>query len=679
MEAFTHNASLALQVAQLLALLTTPSTTSQIPIFPPRCECPECETHFYSFIAQRSHPWLYHDQVGDDTARELINGYVKAINADRDYLLAAIQLRGDKILSRWQSLSKDPSVLIGMLHHRAMSHPSAWAGYDHSQLTLPWNVGALDVTFNENCVVMHNPNYGKLVPWDKQAAHQSDIIGFPRARLIFEAQTYIMNTLRKIVEVLSPNIPAGEAPSSLKWEVLLQAGLSRLNATGDHLWLLQTEPSYMRRYMNLVPRMDFAIKNHNKFGSQEIAVKVLEDAAGHRFWQEAVEEFEHVQTVYHQFQGSVQPGNALPKEIDEALGTLELVLVLKADLLGAGDDQRRFPIAMMLKFLDDHLAASTFKERSRLDEVLYESLSNYVTVIEMLAAVQMHYPKCTIAASTYTKRRVNRLHWRRRSANEVERPRDYRMGEALEKFRSTTVPNGPRNWKWLDDSEASHQALQGFWRAVYDWVEPYLRQKGLEARDIATSLRPISAWKSAEYRSLLDLNRQEILSELAKLKLKLQACDDAFLPLSRVVSDRAQRPIIPVPKTKEKSRPGEKCQSLNKEPIIHNAQQEQPPPTHIAVSKRALAVFRSIFPTTVEERQKVIDWDDFVLAMEDAGFRAKSGGGSIVTFEEACTTGKIIFHRPNPTPKIDPVMLQSMGRRLNKWFGWTRDIFPLGK
>ncbi|CAO2649991.1 Nn.00g012830.m01.CDS01 [Neocucurbitaria sp. VM-36] len=93
--------------------------------------------------------------------------------------------------------------------------------------------------------------------------------------------------------------------------------------------------------------------------------------------------------------------------------------------------------------------------------------------------------------------------------------------------------------------------------------------------------------------------------------------------------------------------------------------------------KRSYATFRYMYPIASEERQKHVEWETFVVSMADAGFTARNGGGSIVTFEDENGGGKIIFHRPHPEPTIDPVMLQSMGRRMNKWFDWTRETFAL--
>ncbi|KAF3009743.1 hypothetical protein E8E13_009343 [Curvularia kusanoi] len=79
-----------------------------------------------------------------------------------------------------------------------------------------------------------------------------------------------------------------------------------------------------------------------------------------------------------------------------------------------------------------------------------------------------------------------------------------------------------------------------------------------------------------------------------------------------------------------------------------------------------------MFPDTVEERGKSVNWSAFVNSMNEAGFAARNGGGSIVRFENRKGEGSINFHRPHPDPTIDPVMLQAMGQRMNRWFGWAR-------
>jgi hypothetical protein len=65
--------------------------------------------------------------------------------------------------------------------------------------------------------------------------------------------------------------------------------------------------------------------------------------------------------------------------------------------------------------------------------------------------------------------------------------------------------------------------------------------------------------------------------------------------------------------------------------------------------------------------------------MADAGFAARQSSGSAVIFEpddwERGWPGKIVFHKPHPVAKIDSIMLRSMGKRMEKWFGWDAETF----
>lgn len=86
-----------------------------------------------------------------------------------------------------------------------------------------------------------------------------------------------------------------------------------------------------------------------------------------------------------------------------------------------------------------------------------------------------------------------------------------------------------------------------------------------------------------------------------------------------------------------------------------------------------------MYPSDIEERQKSVKWAVFVNSMNDAGFTAQNGGGSIVRFESRNGEGSINFHRPHPDPTIDSIMLQAIGWRMNKWFGWVRETFVLAR
>lgn len=112
-----------------------------------------------------------------------------------------------------------------------------------------------------------------------------------------------MKLLRKVVELLLDGLMEEGSPSSLKWQQLLAAGLktagesatwssfvyrpfaapprvdpnnllaiveARSNATGDHLWLLQTEPAYFKRYLRKLSQAQLVDHSNNKVANDAV-------------------------------------------------------------------------------------------------------------------------------------------------------------------------------------------------------------------------------------------------------------------------------------------------------------------------------------------------------------------------------------------------------------------------
>jgi len=64
-------------------------------------------------------------------------------------------------------------------------------------------------------------------------------------------------------------------------------------------------------------------------------------------------------------------------------------------LQGPPDDQKRFDHALLFAFLDEYISTCKASDRARLDETLYEKLSDYAAIHELLVAVRLHRPQNT--------------------------------------------------------------------------------------------------------------------------------------------------------------------------------------------------------------------------------------------------------------------------------------------
>ncbi|KAB5577812.1 hypothetical protein GE09DRAFT_1214022 [Coniochaeta sp. 2T2.1] len=107
------------------------------------------------------------------------------------------------------------------------------------------------------------------------------------------------------------------------------------------------------------------------------------------------------------------------------------------------------------------------------------------------------------------------------------------------------------------------------------------------------------------------------------------------------------------------------------------AQQNDTPPRVYRVRPATSDVFDALFDKSVA--QPPVHWADFVSAMVDLGFSVEPLYGSVFTFLPSAEMGMLqsfTTHRPHG-PKMEKYRVQSVARRLNRVYGWTRDTFEL--
>lgn len=477
-----------------------------------------------------------------------------------------------------------------------------------------------------------------------------------------------------------------------------------------------------------------------------IATELVNELNVYIVWQNILEECENVQNQHNRFRDSIHPGERLPKRYNQALGALELMLVNQMhhrakhlaafipqrpgfrhlwhtesqvsgqfsvrriagfpvtegfykdpldwclmQLLGDPDGLRRFDQAMLFEFLNEHLANSSSAEKARLDQALYDKLSDLAALYELLTAVRLHRPLSTNRDVDDVKRTEQRKGWRYLDAgagDSMTSADRLPLGRLLQHFDSLSVPSGKQDRVWIGQSERSRSALSAFWAKVRQDHEKWLRGLQLSTGDIQTDLEALSADSRPEHLAAVEAERASILARIEN------AGPDPTNGSTQTQWGSEEPSDITIPirsKVKQKSRPDKVPESVQVQRNEIATATDQVPstsvldskvsPSTIPVKQRASTILRSMFPSTPEESMKTIDWDAFVLAMAEVGFIAKHSGGSAVSFERDQHLdgqgGRIIFHKPHPVAKIDPVMLHSMGRRMRKWFGWDKGVFCL--
>jgi hypothetical protein len=252
----------------------------------------------------------------------------------------------------------------------------------------------------------------------------------------------------------------------------------------------------------------------------------------------------------------------------------------------------------------------------------------------------------------------------------------------LKDFYGNPSPSGRKDHSWLQRSEIVRKALETFWTRTREYYSKAIGKINPSLEDIQADLEILSANTSPEYIAAVQAERDDILASIVCTNMPtIEPSQSQWGHVETTESLGTEA------KVKAKTRPGQPADaekaadsSVDKEAADSSIAQKDEILPKLPVKKRALDIFAIMFPASGEEAAKSVDWNAFVHAMSDAGFSARNGGGSAVVFENENNSkkgqnGKIVFHKPHPVTKIDPVMFHFMGKRLKKRFGWHRDLF----
>ncbi|MCJ1385691.1 hypothetical protein MMC17_008814 [Xylographa soralifera] len=730
----------------------------------PPCECPDCQHGFYASQEQFRPCLWYHGRIANDDAKRVAAGHIQDAQQGRQYLLQRLASHADIIVNRWKKKSQEKRRALLVQTIPELVDPRLALGH-------------FDVQFSGKCVVMYGPNYGELVDWQAGPAHRADIIGFPKARLILEAQAYLMGALHKIVDKILEGVDLDKPAATEKWKLMTKFGFrhtnevelwspytnqafsappvfsidnlisiaqARFNAVGDHLWFLQTEPAYMRRYIRLLCQGEFYKTIKKDAVGAILTTELFDDVLSYWHWSWIRSECVHVKSAHDRFRDSIHPGAPLPRVYDRALGALELLLVNEvlrrgtrfgeimphrpgfshkwtfkwrpdtgptsfqlrrktgasvdqkklidedplewclSQMQAEPDKQTNYDHAIMFAFLEYHLAGSDPKEKARVDEVLYQKLSDLAVCHEMLVSVRLHRPQNEARDMDEVEQSEKRVTWKGRKIGGYLTDDDcITLGTALLRdFYEAPLPGGQKNAIWLSRSQTIRTALEAFWSGLRKTPKMVFELSDFDPDETQASLAVISANLTQEYEDIIHAEQQQILHGIESACIPTASAEQKEWGPNTPIP-----PAAPLPKTKSKTRPAGPTDGMEEldralAGVVVDSGQDTPP--QLVVTKRAHDMLSLMFANTAEEAAKSIEWDTFAHAMLDMGFCARNGGGSAVVFENTglregrAVGGKIIFHKPHPVAKIDPVMLHAMGRRMAKWFGWQRELFGLG-
>ncbi|KAK3632836.1 hypothetical protein LTR56_016159 [Elasticomyces elasticus] len=253
-----------------------------------------------------------------------------------------------------QTLSEDPMNLLSILHYRSSTKPADWVLFDSEKLRVNFNSVSSQHFYNPHCVVVYGKHYGKLIPWNKDSAHRQDIMGYPRAVVVLEAQNVLSNFLLAITDLILKTVedaPKGTqqwdllVDSDFQWQresgslsrrldayrpmpvydikaiVLLLRG--RADSMADELQVMQGDPLYFRARVQQIQNTAFLHNLPDERRRSEAITMTLGHIMWHVYFDVAADHARSVQLIQERYEGQIHIGRPMPEEYRVALLELQ--------------------------------------------------------------------------------------------------------------------------------------------------------------------------------------------------------------------------------------------------------------------------------------------------------------------------------------------------------------------
>lgn len=294
-------------------------------LFFPHCDCDECSQQYRSVDQQKKNRSCYRGYLETKTAATEIRDFLEAAAESRKYLQKVLREYGTTIVLRWkrrsrkerrdilkraepllgdrlwhrfdtlyaeqnpvkdldrplwllpylsyECLAHDYLTILRLLYQRSSHSLQEWFPFDLEQTKTAWETGLASTRYSPWCVAIEGATFGQLIAWSPAAAHGREMIGFPRATLVFEAQHILLRLLKNLVTLLlshpsdldsdrwyrlvnegfvsnvaheaifPPTSSAFSNPVTFDTTQLAEMAQGQLHDADDDLWLLQTDPA----------------------------------------------------------------------------------------------------------------------------------------------------------------------------------------------------------------------------------------------------------------------------------------------------------------------------------------------------------------------------------------------------------------------------------------------------
>ncbi|KAK5123145.1 hypothetical protein LTR85_003343 [Meristemomyces frigidus] len=426
------------------------------------------------------------------------------------------------------------------------------------------------------------------------------------------------------------------------------------------------------------------------------ALGLLRGALGGQYKTQSQDLFDiltHVSTFQHHFFRTESGTFKIRTTPDQALRTDKLFWNIM--LLSDGSLLRNHRPAFHFTFIDEILANAPRREKERVDQAIINQLSDMAAIDEALVVVRSHRPNPTLLPDRETimmLRQKYGLQYHHEmlvkhlaALDDAEEHLHGPMRELL----ALPMPSTKVSPESLLRTEKLHEAMCKFWAPAMVVKFEGLQGEGMVENDPGFHAMNLRVGRTDGYKKAKAAELDDLRRAIERKAIPAQARSAKTIKTAPVTSPAQtvwgathteSKGARPTPKNKIKTR---RAPAEDLAPALDGLQldAEEPEPAQdqpaIAVGHDSLCLFQRMFTSAATAKSTSdVRWEDFVSALRDAGCSARQNGGSAIAFaHEMAPKDLVVVHRPHPDTTINPIMLRSFGKKLEKHFDWGFDTF----
>ncbi|KAK5675135.1 hypothetical protein LTS10_012209 [Elasticomyces elasticus] len=637
-----------------------------------------------------------------------------------------------------QTMSEDPMCLLSLMHYRSHGDPADWALFDNEQVRNGFDQTLVaPPAYNPHAVVMQpGRNYGRLIAWVKEPAHRQDIIGFPRAILILEAQAELSQFLRAMASFILADGLEAARKGRVDWDALVLR--ERRDTMVDQLELLQTDPVYFRSHVRQIQDTAFYSRLTDDTARQQHTLSLV---LSHIAWADLFNQLLYHAVTLSDIQAKattpIHVGRALPEAYETHLQFLRLhltnsftdqiwelnrfqaatktfqdiqiypgngkghlqtdldsdrllrdhpLMYCMVELQARGHDFHR--PTLYLAYINHLMSGFAEGPKEQVDSLFATHLANMTVIDDILVAMRYHRPQPELEHDSDVYRRMAdpekpHLCSPIQTSMKWEWPERQYLWKPLAEVLALPLPSAKASVEMLSRLKNLRFFLQKFWNGVSNVGFGHLSKNGhYSQKDAATIMARLVSFShlkrckeeaEEEYRTIEQAIEAKAAEAARKRPSTSSSIPEEAVP--RFWSTEPETTTQEERKQKQKTRPtGLDPQLVDKAEELVLTDSVETPCVRLVVKPETKALFDLMF-TASWSQQGHMKWETLVAAVVDAGCSVTPAGGASFTIKDIDNSkASVVFHRPHDG-KIGPPVLRYMRAYLRKHFDWDADTF----